>query len=352
MHPVIALRYTASQNHLLGFSILRRTSLAVSCLAVSGLLTNLSFAQFSRQLTVADIFAHGDPTGEPPKGIEWAPDGGRITYLSDDADLMQVQATTGNKSVLVSHNKLSALTSGANDEKDKDHRARYSQAGYLWAPDSKHLLFDAAGQLFLYNLDNGTAVDIASTGSGSGDDPKFSPNGQYVSYVRAHNLYLHRFREQSSEQQLTNTHEDTLLNGEVDWVYEEELDVRSNYFWSPDSSRIAYLQMNEANVPEYPLVDWIPVHAVTDYQRYPQPGDPNPQVRIGVVKIQGAKTTWIKLPLDEGNDYVPRFGWINSNLLWIETLARDHKHRSIYFADAQKGDARLAWTETDGKYPG
>jgi dipeptidyl-peptidase-4 len=87
-----------------------------------------------------------------------------------------------------------------------------------------------------------------------------------------------------------------------------------------------------------------------DKQRYPQPGDPNPQVRVGVVKVQGGKITWIKLPIEEGNDYIPRFGWVNAETLWIETMTRDQKHRSIYFADAQRGDAKLAYTETDEKF--
>ncbi len=306
-------------------------------------------AQTRHPVTVQDVWAHGNPTGSPPQGVQWAPDGARVTFLSPDSDLMQLQPATGATTMLLSHSKLSALGSAQANEKDRDHRARYGMAAYLWAPDSKHILFDSAGQLFLYALDNGTAVDIASTDSGSGDDPKFSPNGQYLSYLRNHNLYVHRFKDQA-ESALTNTHEETLLNGDVDWVYLEELEVRSNYFWSPDSSKLAYLQMNEANVPEYPITDWIPVHATIDHQRYPQPGDPNPQVRVGVVKAQGGKVVWIKLPIEEGNDYIPRFGWVNPETLWIETLTRDQKHRSIYFADAQHGEAKLAYAETDEKF--
>ena len=263
---------------------------------------------------------------------------------------MQVQPASGIISTLVSHTKLSALGPTSTNEKDRDHRTRYSMASYLWAPDSKHILFDSGGQLFMYALDNGTAVDVASTGSGSGDDPKFSPNGQYLSYIHDHNVYVHRFKDQTAETALTDTHEETLLNGEVDWVYLEELEVRSNYFWSPDSARIAYLQMNETNVPEYPISDWIPTHATIDHQRYPQPGDPNPVVRVGVVKASGGKTVWIKVPIQDGNDYIPRFGWVNPGTIWIETLARDHKHRSIYFADPQHGVAKLAYTETEEKY--
>ena len=91
-----------------------------------------------------------------------------------------------------------------------------------------------------------------------------------------------------------------MLNGEVDWVYEEELDARSNYFWSPDSKNLAYLQMNETAVPQYPLTDWIPTHAQVELQRYPQPGDPNPEVRVGVVSAKGGKTAWVRLPIQAG----------------------------------------------------
>jgi dipeptidyl-peptidase-4 len=307
-------------------------------------------AQNGQPITVEEIWAHGNPTGPLPQGLEWSPDGARVTYMSPESDLMQVQPASGVTSMFVSHTKLSALASAATNEKDKDHRARYGMAAYLWAPDSKHILFDSNGQLFLYTVENGTAIDVASTGSGSGDDPKFSPNGQYLSYVRDHNIYVHRFKDQAHETAVTNTHEETLLNGEVDWVYLEELEVRSNYFWSPDSSKIAYLQMNEASVPDYPIVDWIPTHATIDHQRYPQPGDPNPAVRVGVAKANGGKTVWIKVPIDAGNDYIPRFGWVNPDTVWVETLTRDHKHLSIYFADAQHGDAKLAFSETEPKY--
>ena len=70
--------------------------------------------------------------------------------------------------------------------------------------------------------------------------------------------------------------------------------------------------MNEAEVPEYPVTDWIPTHATVDAQRYPQPGDPNPEVRVGVVSAAGGKTVWVKLPIQAGQDYIPRFGWVDA----------------------------------------
>ena len=108
--------------------------------------------------------------------------------------------------------------------------------------------------------------------------------------------------------------------------------------------------MNETEVPEYPITDWIPTHAKVDYQRYPQVGDPNPQVRVGVVSAGGGRTAWIKLPVKDGQDYIPRFGWVDRKTLWIETVARDQKHRDLYFADAVTGQAHVMIQITDDKF--
>ena len=200
--------------------------------------------------------------------------------------------------------------------------------------------------------------EIGFTGLASGDDPKFSPDGSIVSFIRDHGLAVIRSARSRHADAVSLHHRriparangQVFLNGEVDWVYEEELDVRSNYFWSPDSKNIAYLQMNETQVPQYPLTDWIPDHAMVEWQRYPQPGDANPEVHVGVVSARGGKTTWMKLPIHEGDDYIPRFGWVDHKTLWIETLSRDHKHRALYFADAEYGDARQMLEISDEKF--
>jgi dipeptidyl-peptidase-4 len=317
--------------------------------SASALLLASSFcAHAQKQWTVADIYGKGISTGRGLGEMTWAPDGSRAIYLGDNGDLMQLHTDNGKMTKLLDHDKLKPIMNAQLGEKDRDHRARYGEPDYIWAPDSKHLLFDTNGTLWLYDLKNETGTEVGHTGQGSGDDPKFSPNGQFISYLHDHNLYVGRLSAQATA--VTNTHEPTLLNGEVDWVYLEELDVRSNYFWSPDSKQLAYLQMNEESVPKYPIVDWIPTHAGVDEQRYPQPGDANPGVRVGVVSASGGRTTWLKVPFDEGNDYIPRFGWIDPHVVWIEVLARDHKHLNLYFADTHTGDTRLVLAQNDDKF--
>ncbi|MDR3725303.1 MAG: alpha/beta fold hydrolase [Terracidiphilus sp.] len=304
----------------------------------------------AKPLTVETIFAHGSLTGHAPSELTWSPDGKHLTYLENGA-LMEIALATGKPQVLVDSEKLAALTGGGDTEKDRDHRARYKMASYVWAPDARHLLFDSEGRLWLYDLANSTGIEVGSAGAASGGDPKFAPDGKSISFVREHGLTVIDLRLPGTKPiPVAPSRDKTILNGEVDWVYSEELDVRSNYFWSPDSRTLAFLEMNEANVPVYPIEDWIPTHATVDEQRYPQPGDPNPAVRVGVVSAHGGKTVWVKLPMKAGDDYIPRFGWVDGKHLWIETVTRDQKHFNIYLAGAATGEAHPLLQLTDPKF--
>ncbi len=322
---------------------------------LSALVLSLASAPLPAQsakspLTVEKIFANGPLIGRPPSGLTWSPDGKHLTYL-DGGELVDLDPATGKAHVLVSRAKLASLAGAAASETDRDHRDRYNMANYLWAPDAAHLMFDSNGRLWLYDLHNGTGVEIGFTGTASGDDPKFSPNGQAISFIRDHGLAVIRLGSPGTPTvQVAPAPGPAILNGQVDWVYEEELETRSNYFWSPDSKSLAYLQMNEAAVPEYPITDWIPTHAKVDSQRYPQPGDFNPSVRVGVVSLNGGKTVWVKLPIKDGQDYIPRFGWVDRKTLWVETLTRDHQHRNLYFADAASGQAHSVLQLADDKF--
>jgi dipeptidyl-peptidase-4 len=322
-------------------------SLALAC--TSGLSALAAEPAPPKPVTVDQIYRQIQAT-QPPQTIAWSPDGTRLSYINDEGDFIAVEGGTGTAQVLINRDKMKALTGSVTSEHDLNNRTRYKQANYLWVPDSKHLLFDSNGQLWFFDLGTQTGLQIANTGTGSGDDPKFSPDGSYLSYIREHNLFVNNLKEPKGAYRLTDSQTDNLLDGEVDWVYEEELDVRSNYFWSPDSRRLAYLQTNETSVPEYPIEDWIPTHATVERQHYPQAGDPNPGVRIGVVSAGGGRTKWIDLPIENGTDYVPRFGWLNAGTLWVETLNRDHKKRTLYFVDAATGASKPTLTVSDDKF--
>ena len=306
-------------------------------------------------LSIKAIYGSGSLIGNLPEQLSWSPNGKDLTYL-DGGEMIDLETSTGRLHVLVSRAKMALLDEASRSEQVRAARQRYHLATYSWAPDSTHLLFDSNGQLWYYDLHNGVGIQIGFSGGAAGDDPKFSPNGHFISFIRDHSL-MEIWLGSPGTTPVTlapapipsSHYGPEVLNGEVDWVYREELDVRSNYFWSPDSRHLAYLQMNETSVPRSPLIDWIPVHPTIFYQPYPQPGDPNPDVRVGVVSARGGKTGWVKLPIRRGQDYIPRFGWVDSRILWIETLSRDHQHRDLYFV-SPTGDVRQMLEIKDNKF--
>jgi dipeptidyl-peptidase-4 len=302
-------------------------------------------------LTIESIFSEGGLTGRAPEAVQWSPDGKKLSFvMRDDAgehgELWYVDTVSGEKKVLVSAAKLAGLAPDANkikDEREKERVTRYNVAAYVWSPDSKYLLFDSHGQLWIYSLENGVAVQFTSSPEATGD-PKFSPDGNHIAYLRKHNLYVQPLATQSGRQ-LTDDTDENILNGEVDWVYAEELEVRSNYFWSPDSKDIVFLQMNEKQVPTYPITDWLPTHPKVDQEKYPKAGDPNPEVRLGVISAKGGKPKWISLTKD-ADIYIPRFGWVRDGILWAEILNRAQDTMDLYFIEAKSGRFRKVLTES------
>jgi len=319
-------------------------------------------AALGQELSIESIFAPNGLTGRAPDTITWSPDGKKVSYFlhqeqGEKADLYYIDLTSGKPAVLVASEKIAAMkppVADSKDDREKDNRERYRVAGYHWAPDSEHILFDANGQLWYYSLSTRTSVALSTTGDSAGD-PKFSPDGKRLSYVRKHNLVVKPV-EGAGVKVLTRDSDENVLNGEVDWVYSEELDVRSNYFWSPDSSRIVFLQMNETRVPTYPITDFIPQHPTVYQEKYPKVGDPNPEVRLGVISSTGGAPKWIHLT-DDKDIYIPRFGWVRDGVAWATVLNRAQNQLDLYFIDVAGGKTRRVlseksdtWIETDDNF--
>jgi dipeptidyl-peptidase-4 len=155
-------------------------------------------------------------------------------------------------------------------------------ASYLWAPDSAHLLFDTNGSLWLYDLKTGTGLNIGVSGEGSGDDPKFSPDGKLLSFINEHGeqhglsvIHLRDVGRQSTVLPAQTIRPFSTAR----WI---GFTKKSSMFAVTTSGRPIRLKillicrwMNRS-VPEYPITDWIPVHPTTDRQRYPHPAIPIP----------------------------------------------------------------------------
>jgi dipeptidyl-peptidase-4 len=135
---------------------------------------------------------------------------------------------------------------------------------------------------------------------------KFSPDGSRVAYVRQNNIYVEHLSDRRITP-LTTDGSETTINGTSDWVYEEELDVRDGFRWSPDGTRIAYWQFDTTGVGTFTLINNTDALYPTLVRfPYPKVGTTNSAARIGVVDAAGGETRWMQTPGDPRNTYLAR----------------------------------------------
>ena len=138
---------------------------------------------------------------------------------------------------------------------------------------------------------------------------KFSPDGDRVGYVVENNLYVEDLAS-GTVTQLTRDGSRTVINGNFDWVYEEELGLRDGWRWSPDGRRIAYWQLTADRVRDFLLLrNTDSLYSRVVPIQYPKAGEDNSAARIGVVDATGGETTWLRFEGDPRNHYLARMDW-------------------------------------------
>ncbi|MBC8082676.1 MAG: DPP IV N-terminal domain-containing protein, partial [Hymenobacter sp.] len=177
---------------------------------------------------------------------------------------------------------------------------------------------------------------------------KFSPDGARVAYVSEHNLYVEDLAA-ASLRPLTTDGTISLINGTFDWVYEEELECRDGFRWSPDGQAIAYWQLDAAKTRNYLMLNTTDqLYPFTVPVEYPVVGEDPSNCRVGVVSAQGGATTWMKVPGDAVQHYIPRMEWAaNSTELIIQQLNRRQNESKLLLCAARTGEVKPIYAETD-----
>ena len=178
----------------------------------------------------------------------------------------------------------------------------------------------------------------------------FTPDGKRVSYVQDNDLYVAGI-DDGEVQRLTTDGGETVFNGALDWVYNEELATRAAqpaYAWSPDGNWLIYLRLDESAVHSDPVTDYRPVPATVSYTRYPTAGTANPVASLHAL-TPGALAPPLELSLPDDTEYVlPFFTWTpDSNHALYITVNRDHTKLALNMWTPQSGETRTLITETD-----
>ena len=306
-----------------------------------------------KALTVERIYGQPNLSGQLLRGLAWSSDGKRLAYFQTSGagktaatELWVIDAGTGERSLLLGAEKLSSvLPADSSQPTQATGLGRHPPASAQWAPRGDALLFAGATSLAWYDLKTQSARSLVA-GKEAIADAQISPDGRWVSFVREHNLRLVNVASGETRAFTTGGAED-LRKGELDWVYPEELDIRTAYWWAPDSSAIAYLEMDQRSVTRYPIQDFTSYTGETEFMRYPKAGGANPVVRVLVGKVAGGEAR----VMDTGKEtdiYLARVNWLHDGKrLAIQRLNRAQNALELLFADAATGQSQIVVTEKD-----
>ncbi|HEX8724903.1 MAG TPA: S9 family peptidase [Gemmatimonadaceae bacterium] len=303
------------------------------------------------------LFASRTYVGERFGPARWA-DGGN-SYLTLEPspsargyDLVEYDAATGRRSVKV---RAEDLTPAGRAE------ALIPQ-DYAFSKDGRRLLvFTNTRKVWRQNTRGDYWVlDLATKKLHQVGGPhvpesrlmfaKFSPDGSRVAYVLFGDLYVEP-ADGGAATRLTHDASHTLVNGMSDWVYEEEFGLRDGFRWSPDGKNIAFWQFDMSGIRDFLLLDVTDsLYPFTVPVQYPKAGTTNSAVRVGVVPAAGGRVTWVKLPGEPRDNYVPWMEWAGAGELLIQHMNRAQNRDAVILADARTGAPRTVFTETDSAW--
>ena len=286
--------------------------------------------------------------------------GGGVAYTTVEpsavvpgaADIVRYETASGARRILVSARQLTPR--GAQTPLDIDD--------YEWAAgDSLLLVFtntrkvwrrNTRGDYWVLNRNSGALKKLGGPDAAEATlmYAKFSPKNDRVAYVRRGDIYVERVAD-GTITRLTADADSLHVNGMTDWVYEEEFDLRDAFRWSPDGTKIAYWRFDMTEVRTFTLINSTDsLYPFTIPIQYPKTGTPNSAVRAGIVSADGGVTTWIFLPDNLRDNYLPRMEWVGSKELVLQRMNRQQNTNRVLLADAVSGGTRPILTERDNAW--
>jgi dipeptidyl-peptidase-4 len=325
----------------------------VLCGLACGLAPIAAHAQ-QQALTLDDIYhpdRKADFEGAPPTDLVWIDD---AHYLwpkkgtGDEGELLKVEALTGRTVPLFDVDRVEKTLATLEGVTPEDAKRAARRRAQTFNGSRTALVLEIGGDLYFYDLLGHRGRRLTRT-PGREEEPAVSPDGTRVAFVRDHDLYVVDVTG-GSERRLTMDGSPNVLNGKLDWVYQEEIYGRGKFrahWWSPDSRRLAFLRLDETAVPRYTVVDEIPRHGSVETYPYPKAGDPNPRVSVGVVAIGGGGIVWADTRAYGEEILVVDVGFApDSNAVVFQVQDREQTWLDLNRADLASGATRRLLRET------
>src|SRR6186713_2991994 len=279
---------------------------------------------------------------------KWTADGGSY-YTVEKKEIVKIELPSQNKTIFISRKQL--ITKNGDTVVPRSFQlSTDGKLALIYTNAQKVWRYTTRGDYWLLNLTTG---DLKQMGKGRATATlqfaKFSPDNKKVAYVSERNIYSEDLSTGVIKKLTSDNGTKKLINGTFDWVYEEEFSCRDGFRWSPDSRSIAYWQIDASQIRNFLMIDNTDsLYSFTIPVEYPKAGeDPSP-CKVGVVSLATGATTWMNVPGDSRQHYIPRMEWApGSSELILEQLNRKQNDAAIFLCQAATGQSRMIYEETD-----
>ena len=194
----------------------------------------------------------------------------------------------------------------------------------------------------------GEAKKLTNSPEVEEQNPTLSPDGKYVAFTRKSDLYGLEVAS-GKEVRYTNDGTDVIYNGWSSWVYYEEILGRpTNYrafWWSPDSKEIAFMRFDDTKVPMFPIYVSKGQHGYLEETRYPKAGDPNPEVKVGFVKVEGSPVVWADFNEKDDQYFGQPYWSFDSQSIMVQWMNREQNTLKFYAVNPENGQKTEIYNE-------
>lgn len=291
-----------------------------------------------------------------PVSVKVTPDGKSALFLrsgpKDNSQLLyELDLSTGATKELLTP---AQVLQGASEtltaaEKARLERQRVSARGftsYQLSADGARLLVGLSGKLYVVDRASGKSLAL-KTGDGACIDPRFSPDGKAVGYVRDNDVHVIELSK-NVERRVTKGGTDVKPHGLAEFVAQEEMNRFSGYWFSPDSKFIVFQETDHTGVETFTVADPMHPEEKGDGFFYPRPGRKNARVKLGVVAVTGGAVKWLSWDTAEF-PYLATVVW-NEGPLTLVVQNRAQTKEQVLAVDEKTGKSRVLLTEEDAAW--
>ena len=319
------------------------------------LIAAMSLSAQSNGLLTVDAIYHPERrvafSGFAEDGISWLDPATYIVSRQSGSgyEWLKVDATSGKTSPLFDADRMETALASLPGVTRAEAGLIARSNNLTFNSARTGILVTIADDLYFYDISAAKASRL-TTAAGEEEEATFSPDGKLVAFVRANNLHVVDVASQR-ERAITTDGAREILNGKLDWLYQEEIYGRDHfraYWWSPDSARLAFLQLDERPVPEYTVVDHIPYRPALEVTDYPKAGDPNPLVKLGLSSVTAGTPVWVDVSASATSEYlIVDVDWTpDSQRAVYQIQDREQTWLDLNLADANTGRSRKLLRET------